>query len=245
MIARGCASVCLVLLVASTAEAAVAHVQTVNAQDSNSGTTLATGSFTTGAAALLIAAVAYYDNPAITSVQLDGSTTFALNVAKVSATDGAIHGAIYSLPNVSAGSHTVTVTWASATLYKDLFVTEVSGAATTAELDGAGASNSGTSAACSSGSYAATVTSFWHGLAVAPNSVTFTAGGGGWAIPTNGTLLAGASSAVEYLANPGSSPQTAAMTITNKAWVCIGVAYKVASAPAGGARHRALVGVGH
>jgi hypothetical protein len=224
------------------ADAAVVHVQTINASDFSSGTTLTSGSFTTSAGDLLIAAIAYYDAQTITSVKLDDAIDFTLNISQTHGSDNAIRGHIYSVPNVSSGSHTVTVTWSSAALFKMLFVTEVSGAATTTPVDGAGVSDYGNGTSCSSGSYVAAGTSFWYGFAVAPNAGSFTAGTG-WTIPTNGSdgsLFA----AVEYKANPGSSPQTADMTIGSTNWICLGIAYAVPTVGTGH-RHRLLLGIGH
>lgn len=240
-----CACFVVAWLVTQPASAAVAHVQTINAQGFGSSATLTSGSLTTGAASLLIAGVGWYDNRAITSVMLDGVTAFTFDLYKQRTGDSATRGAVYSLANVSAGSHTVTVTWEAETLYKNLYVTEVSGALTADPLDGAGATMEGDDTACSSGSYGATGTSFWFGLAVIPSNATFTAGAGGWAIPSDGS--SGSSfAAVEYKANPGSSPQTANWTNDSHGWVCMGAAYKIAAAPPpGGQRHRMLWGLGH
>lgn len=161
-------------LVAPSAWAAPAHVQSPAAATVFSGTTiaLAYGSNVT-AGSLLTCWV--YANHGVSGVADSLTQTFS---SAVSATDGATYTlANYYFLNTTAGADTVTVTFAGAVTYASLQCAEYSGVATSAALDKT-ASNSQTDV----GTGANAITS---------GSVTTSSGGQtGTASPTAGSSTA-------------------------------------------------------
>jgi hypothetical protein len=162
----------------------------------------------------------------ITSIKLDGTTDFT---QRAHVNQGAVSVALWSLANVPSGSHTATVTFASANTYEVLFLTEISGASTGAFFDACAAGGSGTGTAGSAGNIAGASSSFYYGVLVAANSTAITQGSG-WTIPTNGNDDP-FDGAVEYKANPGSTPQNPDFTWTSSVQYAVaGCSFSVAGA---------------
>ena len=226
--------VLLALLSATRAEAVVAHVQTVQGGSSSLGTTVSTGSFSTTAGNLLICAVVGFlsGNPSDIST-VATSTPQSLSLARRATKAENQGNEIWYVANLSGGSITVTATYASSLTFKSILCTEVSGAATSSPLDGAGVDANGNSTSCSTGSYSATSTSFWFASCAASSSGSFSVGGS-WTIPTNGSTTGDEPGAVAYYANPGSGSQTATFTIGSSGWIANGVAFLVAGAGGAG-----------
>ena len=229
------------LLCSMPAWAAVAHVQTSVTKEGSGDNNLTTAAMTVTAGSLLIVSANTWTGAgefAVSSVQLDGATDFTHD--QTAASDAYSRVELWSLANVAGGSHTVTVTWAGGAPYKTVYLTEVSGAATSLPQDGAGATATGSGTSPSTGPFSATGTSFWI-VAVGLGGTTFTAGAG-WTIPTNGSETDNLGTAIEYQANPGTSPLTGDFTTATGAWGIIGMAYKVApgagATGAGGRRMR-------
>lgn len=223
---------------------AVAHVQTIQyTEQGGADGVMTTGSITVSANALLIVGLATFDagsgNTSAASVTLNGVTPFTEDRTDVATAD-TDHGiSIWSLAGASAGTHTVTVTMASGGAHFDttIYVTEVSGALTSAGyLDGAGASATGSSTTPASGSMTGTATDFFYALALS-ESVTGTPASSWGTIPANGSMTTASHlrSAIAYLENPGSASQNGAFTgFTSAPWACAIVAYKVGAGGGGG-----------
>jgi hypothetical protein len=82
------------------------------------------------------------------------------------------------------------------------------------------------------------------GVAAVTESISFTAGTSK-TIPTNGSTLSTMASAVEYYANPGSTPQNMNYTLgAGSQWGAIGCAFKIPGAGGSAARSLSLLGVG-
>jgi hypothetical protein len=224
--------------------AAVAHLQTITGNNSTGTTSDTSASLTASAGDLWIASECYFDTAAPSSVQLDGSTAFTQ--ARSDLPGGSFRMAIYYLENVSSGSHTVTFNYPSSVAFKRWFVTRVSGAATSASLDGAGAHATGTSTSAASGTFTTIGTSFIYGLACTGGGfpLTWTAGSG-W---TEGTQGPGSFGGIaEYKANPGTTSHDATATLdSSQTWGASGVAFKIFTASASGGCRAALslLGVG-
>jgi len=221
---------------------AVAHVQTVSANDGDGGTTATGPSITTTAGNLLIGVLYGFDpgagNPTCSAASWNSVAGTQAITKQAASTDSRIY--IFYWENVAAftGAATFTV---SANAGWSIFLTEVSGAATSSSLDGAGASAASTSTTPASGNFTAAASdSWWHaafGAEISTGSITV---GSGWTIPTNGTLqtTSGTGSpreaGVEYRANPGSTgPFTGDFTISSAAWAAAVVVFKVASGGGG------------
>jgi hypothetical protein len=223
--------------------AAVSHSETITGNNSTGTTSDTSASLTASAADLWVASECYFDSTTITTIQLDGSTSFTQ--ARADNPGGTVRMYIYYLPNVGAGAHTVTFNYSASTIFKRWFVTRIAGAATSAALDGAGAHAAGTSTSAASGTFTTIGTSFMYGFVCAGADVTTYTPGSGW---TQGAQ--GASSMIalaEYKANPGTTSHDATATLdisTN--WGASGVAFKVLAA-GGSSTCRAalnLLGVG-
>ena len=226
---------------------AVAHVQTAQTVSNTFRASETTASMTVSEGSLLIVAAAAWNAPpaiTVSSVQLDGTTGFSFDKGVSHGSGGRIE--LWSFANVSAGAHTVTVTWASALTYKTVYLMEVSGTATSSVQDGAGASAVGDSGNPTTGAYNATATSFWVS-AVETGSISIVAGSG-WTIPTNGSEIGTPGSAIEHQANPGVGTLTGDFTTDGSGWSVVGMAYLVAGAGGGSGtvrkRSRATLGVG-
>jgi hypothetical protein len=210
--------------------AAVAHVQTIEYSDSGGdSTTTTTGSvITLTAGRLLVVTVVGWGTgpPVVTNIQLDGTT--ALTAAGGLGAVGDVWAYQRYLPNVPSGSHGVTVTYDMLASWDSIFLTEISGAATTSPLDGTCATASGNSATPASGNVSGVATSFYIGGFGIGNAGGVTAGSGK-TIPTNG-ISSVATGAMEYVANPGSTPQNLDFSgVSSSAWVAVGCAYKIAA----------------
>lgn len=226
---------------------AVAHVQTVRTSDHTGvGTAVTLPSYSTGAAALVLVAVAAHDggagNPTITQVQLDATTNSSPDKVQL-ASSGDSRGYIFSFPNVGSGAHTIIVTRSSAPVSIEAYVMEVSGAATSSPTDGAGSSTTGTSTNPASGNFTSSASdSFWLGFFMNENGGTdaTVAAGSGWTMPAdpNGRVTGatgGVVSGVEYRANPASTgPFNAQFTAASATWVALQQPYKVAGGGGGG-----------
>jgi hypothetical protein len=229
--------------------AAVAHVQTTLTTDGSFGSPITTGSITLTATNLLVAHVMCWDGAAgcsdVASITLSGgggSFTFAKRQF-----DGNSQGRVeqWYLANVPAGAKTADMAWSGGGGYVAIYLTEASGIATTSPLDGTCVSASGNSTSPASGNVSGAASSFYMGgVAAVTESTSFTAGTSK-TIPTNGSTLSTMASAVEYYANPGSTPQNMNYTLgAGSQWGAIGCAYKVpvAGGPAVGRLN--LLGVG-
>ena len=224
---------------------AVAHVQTAQTVSNTFQISETTASMSVTEGSLLLIATATWNSApgiAVASVQLDGTTGFSFDKGASHAGGGRVE--LWSFANCPGGSHTVTVTWASALTYKAVFLMEVSGTATSSVQDGAGASATGDSGNPTTGAYNATGTSFWVS-ATETGSVSLVAGSG-WTIPTNGDVLT--LGGIEYQANPGVGTLTGDFTTDGSGWTIVGMAYLVAGAGGGSGpvrkRSRATLGVG-
>jgi hypothetical protein len=216
--------------------AVVAHVATYNDQFSGftSSQTTTSQSFT-GGNAVIITILTYAGGGADTanSVKLDNTTAFTSAIAvQFFATTGM---SIWILPNISGGSHSTTITWPSGATYFSIYTTEASGITNSSPVDGAGASAQGSGTTPSCGSYAGTGTDFWWAFSNAFPPVT---AGGTWTVPTNGSESF-LGSAVEYKANPGSTPQSGDFNAASGTWASICTAFKVAAA-GGGSRPKVI-----
>jgi hypothetical protein len=220
----------------------VAHVQTTKTVNNTGATSITSGSMTTTAGHLLIAVCLGFGNygsalSTVASVKLDGVTAFTNDFTIEAVTAGTDRQRVtfLSLPNAAAGAHTLTVAYTAGNVPTNqlIFFVEVSGALTTAAVDGAGAGSSGNSTAASSGAFTTTNSDdFWIAAttSLAANPATFVAGTS-WTIPTNGTETNSSSNlcgAVEYWANPGATSGTGAFTLKTGEWVAGAIGYKSA-----------------
>lgn len=188
------------------------HVATTKTLDTDSGTTSAPTFTVANAAALLIVGIVPYrggSTPSVTSALLDGATAFSRDQHQAITIEDAHAVEIWSLGNISAGIHTINITYPASVNKVVIFITEVSGVATASWQDGAGAAASGPSAPPASGiGTAVRPDSFWYALAVTDSlsaGATVTAGSG-WIIPTNGSETDGSANNVcgcEYIENLG------------------------------------------
>jgi hypothetical protein len=219
--------------------AVVAHVATYNDQFTGFTTsqTTTTQSFT-GGNTVIITVITYSGGGADTpnSVKLDNTTSFTSAITNQFF--ASIGMSIWILPNISGGMHSTTLTWPTGAAYFSIYTTEASGITNSSPVDGAGASNNGNSTTPSCGSYAGTGTDFWWALAQAFTPIT---AGGTWTIPTNGTESF-LGTAVEYKANPGSTPQSGDFNSATGQWAVICTAFKVAAA--GGGSRPIVIGSG-
>jgi hypothetical protein len=247
------------LLSTANVEAAVAHVQTTKTVDNVIASHLTTtGSMTTTAGNLLLigaTAFAALGTPlqAITSVKLDGATSFTQDITVEANTSSnfRMRVAVFSLPNAAGGAHTVTVDWGaggSGPTNVLVFFMEVSGAATVSVVDGTGSSGSGVSAASASGNFT-TVNSndFWVAVTTTLGAAPATSSAGAsWTIPANGSETDSTMNlcgAIEFFANPGSTSGNGTFTVKNADWVNSAIGYKAAAA-ATSTCTRTLLGVG-
>jgi len=243
----------LIVATAASASAAVAHDQTIKVADHAGNATAVSGAFTPASAgALVIAKICLLDpgagNPVITAggVTLDGSTAFQQDQTSAWATgDGNMY--IYSLANVSAASHTVTINKTNVARVT-AFITVVTGAATSSYTDGTGAAATGNSTTPSPGTMTVTnADDFWDGFFCSDTNDDASASptpNTNWTKPTNGEHLLGATdayAATEYRANPGTtSGATASWSgATSGNWGALSFAYKAAGGGGGGPTCRA------
>lgn len=223
---------------------AVAHVQTVKTARGFDGTSTLTRSITATSGNLLLAAVCIKDtgsgNPTCSGVTWNGAAMTQRITRQTSTTDSRIY--IFSLANITGATANVVATLNSAGPVGALFVVEVSGAATSSEEDGVGASATGSSTNPASGNFTASAADdFWLACFVneaAGSDATIAAGSGWTQDATNGRHTdgsAGARSGVEYRENPGSAGAfNGNFTAATGAWSAAVFAFKAAAGGGGG-----------
>lgn len=225
---------------------AVAHVQTVKTVDNASTSPATTGNITTSAGGLVILTLLEFDAvgstlPAATSAKLDNTTLGAADNTFEALTSANFHQRVsfFSWPNVSAATHSVTIVYAGNIPTNRLyFLTEVSGALTTAAVDGTGNGSSGVGTAAAVGTVTTTHSDDFIICAttsLAANPATFAASAS-FTIPTNGTETnssANLCGGVEYWANPGATSFTPGFTLKTGDWVACAIAYQAAAGGGG------------
>jgi hypothetical protein len=204
---------------------ATAFVQSNTATSTSSNTTLAVALTGCTAGSLIVLYIAAYGSTVeITSALDDLSNAFTADVAILNASSGGI-GSFYvcSLPNVTAGNRTFTVTWSGNVQYKSLIVHEVSGVATTSPLTGTPSAAAGNSANLNSGPTTPAV----------DGAYIFGVGStGGGAVPTAAepfTTRASESnlgSRSEDYIQATAAAINATLTVSSAKWVCLVAAYK-------------------
>lgn len=232
---------------------AVAHVQTIKTHSNSVSPTYDSGNITVSAGNLLLCAVIARNSsvaPSISSVQLNGSTAFTqdANQSDGGFFDDTVY--LYRLENVSAGTHFVRVTFAAQQAGCCVYVTEVSGAATSSALDATSIGTNGSGTAVATGNRTVTASDdFFYAVTTTrstANPATIT-GAGSFTIPTNGSELNGAANfptAVGYRANPGTTTLNGQFTIDSSNWVAAAAAYKAAAGGGGGATVSKLAALG-
>lgn len=223
---------------------AVAHVQTLSAnQNGAAATTMVSPSITiTGGSLVLVGLVAFdpgTGSPNASSVVFNsGAQAFTRAIGPRNSNDTDHSVEIWYLQNATGGTATVTATWPIAQVGQ-IYVTEVSGAATASVVDGAGASAAGSSTAAATGSYSTTNSDdFWYAVVV---SEVVAAGvvtaGSGWTIPANGSQTTTGGNnvvgGVEYKANPATTSGNGQFTVASGGWGVAGIAFKAASGGGG------------
>ncbi len=227
---------------------AVAHVQTVKTVDNTGGASITTGNIVIGGTGtnLLICAVLEYavlgagsHLPVPTSAKLDNVTAGAQDATSEAqdASNESMRVTFYSWPSVSAATHSVTIAYPASvpsnTLY---FLVEVSGALTTAAVDGTGAGTSGSSTAVATGNATSTNSDdFWIAActSIVANPAHFTKGAAWTSITGSETNSASnLCGAVEVLANPGATTENGTFTTDNGPWQATVIAYKAAAGAA-------------
>ena len=219
-----------------------AHQETI--KGSGTGTSIVSGSMTSAGSELwLVSALVYDAGGAVTiTAQLDGVTSFTRDRSQLLDVPGGNANeeqlAIFSLPDVASGSHSVTVAFTGINVDAvTIFVSRFSGMATSSVVDGTGASATGTSTAAASGTFTTTNSDgvFYGAAFTESGSNPATVTNSTWTIPTNGSELDGSANivgGVAYLINPGTTSGNAQFTVDNVAWIAMGIGYKVAVAAA-------------
>lgn len=224
----------------------VAHVQTTKTVNNAGTSPQVSGAMTTSAGGLLLFGIMAFNTgtavPVPTSVKLDNTTAMGTGDVTLTANTSSnfnLRSSIYSLPNVAAGSHSVTVVWPAGIPTNCLyFFTEVSGAATSSQVDGVGHGGSGVGTAASSGTFTTTnATDFWYAItsSLAANPATFSAGAS-FTIPTNGSETNSAGNlcgACEFWANPGATSGAGTFTLKTGDWVAVAIGYNAAAGGGG------------
>jgi hypothetical protein len=181
-----------------------------------------------------VAQVALYNwqgVPDITSIKLDGSTSFAIS-NDLTPAGGGYRVVLAYLPNVTAGAHTLTVTANGNMLSAVLIASEFSGVATSSPVDGAGASANGYGTTPSSGTFTTTNgNDLWVAVFTGGTSTTSVTAGSGWTVPANGYATGTGSSApecgLEYHIASSQTSGTGSFTITSSPnWSAAAIAFK-------------------
>ena len=218
-----------------------AHVQTIKSVNSSGVTPYTTANSITLSQGSLLICVVCFTMPsvgakAITSAVATGSLTMTKRIEDLAGAAGDYGGTIFSLPNMAAGTYTVTITHGGTPNKQVVFLMEVSSAATSSEADGTGASATGPTTALNSGTMAGVTKTddFWVAVglsASAANPGTITAGTN-WTIPANGTETNGTTnllSSIEYRVDPGTTSGNGTFTYPTAEWTALAFAFKNAS----------------
>lgn len=226
---------------------AVAHVQTLNANDNDGGTTATGPSITTTAGNLLAAVLYGFDagagNPTCSASSFNSVAGTQDITRQQAGTDSRIY--IFHWENIGGVTAAPTFTVSSGAGWW-VVVMEISGAATSSAIDGAGSSATATSTAPAPGVFTAAATTGFtlsaFGAEIATGSITGLSAP--WVTPTNGTGQAnGREFGVQYqLASPAAVNGT--WTITSAPWAAAQVVYKVAAGGGGTTRGIPLGGDG-
>jgi hypothetical protein len=218
------------------------HVQTIKKVDhSGIGTDVVSAAFnTTVSHALLICGACLTDvgagNPTSTGAFLDGgggANVFTQDKTVQLATgDSRLY--LFSLADVTPGSHTVTVNRNSTNVTLSFFVTEASGAVSSSPQDGLTAGSgtgTGTSIASSNLGGVTLLDDFW--IAVFMNEFAGAEGAiaatGAWTLANSETNSGGSDivSGAAYIENAGTLTGAATFTVANAAaWGVLAMAYK-------------------
>jgi hypothetical protein len=183
---------------------------------------------------LLVAQVALYNwqgVPDVTSIKLDGSTSFAIS-DDLTPAGGGYRVVLAYLPNVTAGAHTLTVTANGNMLSAVLIASEFSGVATSSPVDGAGASANGYGTTPSSGAFTTTNGGdLWVAAFTGGTTTTSVTAGSGWTVPANGYATGSGSTApecaLEYHIASSQTSGTGSVTITSSPnWSAAAIAFK-------------------
>jgi hypothetical protein len=204
------------MLAAAPAWAGILPVQSAQANVTSSSISVAFPSNNAAGNLLVVGVEANYSSgPTITVTDtLNGSYTSA--IAPTSWYNGVYQAVqIFYFPNCAGGANTVTAT-ASNGSWINVVAAEYSGAATSAVLDGAGASATGSSASASTGSFAVTANDLIVGMALMQGS---TAAGSGFV--SRGTD--GYSLLEDQIA--GTASANATWTGNSGAWGAVAVAF--------------------
>jgi hypothetical protein len=181
-----------------------------------------------------VAEVALYNwqgVPDITSIKLDGSTSFTIG-DDLTPAGGGYRVVLAYLPNVSAGAHTLTVTANGDMLNAVLITSEFSGVATSSPVDGAGASANGYGYTPNSGTFTTTNGSdLWVAVFTGGTSTTSVTAGSGWTVPNNGYATGTGSSfpecGLEYEIANSQTSGSGSFTITSEPnWSAAAIAFK-------------------
>jgi hypothetical protein len=220
----------------------IQQVQTVQTDYAGGSSSFTSNSITTSSGDLLVAEIAVYNwqgVPDITSINLDGTTSFTI-ADDVTPAGGGYRLVLATLPNVAAGTHTLTVTANGNMLNAVVIASEFSGVATASPVDGAGASANGYGYTPSSGTFTTTNgNDLWVAAFVGGTSTTSVTPGSGWTVPANGAALGSGSAfpecGFEYEVANNQTSGAGSFTITSEPnWSAVAIALKPASGGGGG-----------
>jgi len=218
----------------------VAHVATLRNNVNTAGATLAGSSVTVNAGETLFVGIATYRAAGtftFSSVTWNGLPMTEDKTITIGPGTDIIRTSIFSLYVAAGATAAPQITCSASVDASTIFVMRSSGGATSSIQDGAGASQTGTSANPATGTGSAVNTDdFWVamiGTDAGAVSNSWTAGSS-FTIPTNGAETNGStnvSSAIEYLANPGSLTAAASATMGggSATWGAVLMAYKSVS----------------
>jgi hypothetical protein len=181
----------------------------------------ATCSITTYAGELLIIDPAWYSTAAITSVTDSGGATASL-VATQALTSGGGYISYYVMPNLSAGTHTISVTWTATPSYPGTVAMGYLGVNTTSPVDTYVSAVGGPSTAVSSGALTTTAANEGlYGGFLIDNAPNITQGTPAFNFPLGLTIYPG------WLSAPTIGSYTFNITsAASKTWAAIEIALK-------------------